>query len=91
MSFKGNDNTPVAAYNNELTSYNNLESVCVDIYIGELLVQSQGMRQFSDENFYKSKNDNGYNSDGRNGPWLDMFQEEGVRDYDENTLPTTEP
>ena len=91
MSFKGNDNTPVAAYNNELTSYNNLESVCVDIYIGELLVQSPGMRQFSDENFNEPNNNNGYDSDGHNGPWLDIVREEGVQDYDENTLPTTEP
>ena len=37
-----------------------------------------------------SKNDNnGYDDDGHNGPWLDMvLEEEGVQDYDENTLPT---
>ena len=72
VSCKGNDAAPVAAHNNELTRYNNLEGVCVDIGIGELLVQSQGMRQFSDENFDESKNDNGYDSDWQNGTWLDM-------------------
>ena len=66
-----------------------MEGVCVDIDIGELLVQSPGMRQFSDENFDESKNDNGYDSDGHNGPWLDMVQEEGVQGYNDNTLPTT--
>ena len=45
VSCKGNDTSPVAADNNELTRYNNLEGVCVDIDIGELLVQYPGTRQ----------------------------------------------
>ena len=72
VSCKGNDTAPVASDNNELTRYNNLEVVCVDIDIGELLIKSPGMRQFSDEIFDDSKNDNGYYSDGHNGLWLDM-------------------
>ena len=91
VSCKGNDTAPVAADNNGLTRYKNLGGVCVDIDIGELLVQSPGLRRFSDENFDKSKKYNGYDSDGHNGPWLYMVREEGVQDHDENILPTTKP
>ena len=49
------------------------------------------MRKSSDDNLDDSKNNNGYNNDGHNGPWLNMVREEGVQDYNENTLPSTEP
>ena len=80
VSCKGNDTAPIASDNNDLTRYNNLEGACVDIDIGELLLQSPGVRRLSDENFDESKNNNGYDSAGHNEPWLDMVLEEGVQD-----------